>query len=175
MTTSRYLALLLSLVAILALSGCADDMSREDWSAVSQSGATRVYAKMRNHDVLNLADIESLSSHHVPSDVIVRYLRSTGAVYYVNDKQSRRLRHSGVDDEVINYLHSTAVNYQNYPSAPYPGGPYPYYPYGSYYPYGYDPVNDPMYGSFYINGPLYYGRFHHSHHGGFHGGGHHHH
>jgi hypothetical protein len=164
--------LLLSLVAILALSGCAEEMTHEDWAAVSQSGANRVYAKMRDHDVLNLADIENLSQHHVPSNVIIHYLRSTGAVYYVNDKQSRRLRHNGVETDVIDYLHSTAVNYRNYPSASYP---YAYYPYSPYYPYVYDPVNDPMYGSIYVNGPFYSGHFHHSHHGGLHGGGHHHH
>jgi hypothetical protein len=173
MNTHRYVMLLVSLVAILTLSGCADtELRREDWAAVSRSGASRAYDKMRDHEVLNLSDIEDLSRHHVDPHIIVRYVRGTGAVYYLKDKQIHRMRKNGVDDEVIDYLVATGRNYQTGPYTP------AYYPYNSYYPYGYDPVNDPLYGSFNINFFGFHG--HHDHggrHDGFHGGhgGHHHH
>jgi hypothetical protein len=171
MKTYRYLLPFLSIVAILALAGCADtEMRKEDWAAVSKSGVKDIYQKMRDHDVLTLSDIEELSNHHVSSDIIVRYLRSTGAVYVVKGKQIHRLRKNGVSDEVIDYLVSTS--WHTYPSGPYPYASYPSQP---HYPYGLDPVNDPMYGSFYlIDSPVFFHHFHHHHHGEHHGGGHHH-
>lgn len=86
--------------------------------------------KMLQGQVLNLAEIEQLAQKGVSETNIVKYLRSTGAVYFLTSRQVSDLQQAKVGEGVIDYLLRTPALYRDsallfryyyYPPLYYPG------------------------------------------------------
>jgi len=127
----------LVLIPIL-LAGC-ETVNRQDRAVLrAHNVPANMYDKMLYGDPLSLEDVIALSQRDVPSGLIIKYMDEADTVYILRKPDVKRLRSSGVDEQVIAYMLSTAP--QNAPNGPgpyvgypYPGPPYPYGP----YPYGY--------------------------------------
>jgi hypothetical protein len=107
--------------------------------------------RMSRGEQLALADFVELSRRHVPTPFVIRYLRSSAAVYHLTSDDVVYLRRGGVDRNIIDYLLQTPRAF----AAAY------YDPFW----YGYDPLWSDY-------GPVVWrgGHDHGDHH---HGGGHH--
>lgn len=77
---------------------------------VEQSSASPVLVrKMLAGEALSLTEIQELARSNISDGTIVKYLRSTGAVYLLNIEQIDQLRGNSVSDSVMDYLLSTAA------------------------------------------------------------------
>jgi len=91
--------------------------------------APELLQKMLQGRVLTLPEIEQLSQKGVNETNIVKYLRSTGAVYFLTSRQVNDLQQAHLSEGLIDYLLSTPAlhrdsallyRYYYYPPA-YPG------------------------------------------------------
>ena len=127
----------LPVLFVLILAGC-ETLDRGDQSILRQHRVSNtVYDKMLHNERLALPDIVELSRKGLPDPFILRYLRSTYAVYQLTTADVSQLTRAGVSRGVIDYLLATPSMYspQAYPYGPavYPYGPSPYF-------YDYPPV-----------------------------------
>ena len=75
---------------------------------VERSGVSPdLVQKMLQGQFLTLAEIQELAQHKVSETNVVKYLRSTGAIYTLTSKQIDELRAASVSTEVVDYLLST--------------------------------------------------------------------
>lgn len=75
---------------------------------VEKSGVSpALVQKMLQGQILTLAEIQELAQHKVSDTNLVKYLRSTGAIYTLTTKQIDELRAASVSNEVLDYLLST--------------------------------------------------------------------
>jgi hypothetical protein len=102
------LRLLLALfILTFSFAGCTG-LNRRDRNFVQGQGVSEaVQNKMRHHEPLALDDIIELSQKGIPAGFIIHYLRPTYYVYKLNFDDVARLRHSGVNEDVIRYLSAT--------------------------------------------------------------------
>lgn len=108
---------------------------------VEKSGVSpALVQKMLQGHILTLAEIQELAQKKVSDTNIVKYLRSTGAVYTLTTKQIDELRAASVSNEVLDYLLSTpALRRSLYYPTLYPSYLYRhYYPSWGYHHYDYD-------------------------------------
>ncbi len=63
--------------------------------------------KVAHAQRLDEEDILNLVKHHVPTPVMIGYLRSTEAVYHLTYSQLRHLQAMGASAELLNYLSET--------------------------------------------------------------------
>jgi hypothetical protein len=116
--------------------------------------------KMLDGEVLTVADIEDLGRYKINEATILKYLRSTPAVYILNTDDINRLQQAGVPKAVSDYMLATVRDrpvrvvhryYRHY-------GYYdPWWDYPRFYHYDYY--------------PHHYHHHHHHGHGHHHGGG----
>jgi len=137
---------IISLFAFVFLAGCAA-IDRNERNVLTQHNVSPVvYDRMLHGEPLALSDIIELSQRQVPSSLVIRYLRSTRAVYDLDKQALARLNQAKVDRDVIEYLLQTPALFA--PRAYYYGRPWyaadAYYPNDAYYPYYY-----PYYPQFY--------------------------
>jgi len=123
--------------SILLLAGCAG-IDRTERAALTQRNVSpTVYDRMMRRELLSIGDIAELSQRQVPPEVIIRYLRSSRAVYFLDKDALARLHQAKVHTAVLDYMLSTPSYYV--PPAPCyygaPGYPYGYYPAPTVYPY----------------------------------------
>jgi hypothetical protein len=140
--------LLLPALLALVLAGC-ETLNQADREMLYRHHVSEVVSdKMVHGEPLAVADFIELSKRGVPDGFVIRYLRSTYAVYNLTTAQVLRLRRGGVSDDVIDYLLQTPRMFgpRYYPYDPY-FGIGPYYPY--YYPYGFYGYPGFFYGSGY--------------------------
>jgi hypothetical protein len=71
------------------------------------------YDKVANAQVLDYDDIKALVQGHVPSHIIVGYLRSTQHVYDFSYTELAGLREAGAKPHLLNYLTETQGFYGN--------------------------------------------------------------
>lgn len=138
------LSRLLFLLVPLLLTACGlSDQQKADYASVQRSGvSSAVYDKMVHGDDLSLYDIKALARAGVSDGVTLRYLRNSGATYYLNSDDVAGLRKAGVSQSIVDYMLRTPST--NVPVVigvgvgPYWGDPFwgPY-PYGYGYGYGY--------------------------------------
>src|SRR5688572_44176 len=115
--------------------------------------------KMLDGEVLTVPDIEDLGRYKISEATVLRYLRSTPAVYILKTDDINRLQQAGVSKAVTDYMLATVKDrpvrvvhrYHRYY-----GYYVPWWGYPSYYHYGYYP---------------HYYHHHHHHHGHHHHGG----
>lgn len=108
---------------------------------VERSGvSTALVEKMLQGRILTLAEIQELAQHKVSDTNLVKYLRSTGAIYTLTTKQIDELRAASVSNEVVDYLLSTpSLRRSLYYPTLYPSYLYRhYYPSWDYHHYDYD-------------------------------------
>ena len=75
---------------------------------VERSGVSpALVEKMLQGQTLTLAEIQELTQHKVGDTNLVKYLRSTGAVYALTTKQIDEMRAASVSNEVVDYLLAT--------------------------------------------------------------------
>ena len=112
----------ITLPAIAALgilflcSGCANgpQVDPQITAAVAAANVNKLtYDKIYNARTLDYGDIRNLVSAHVPSHVIVDYLRSTQKVYNFTYAQLAGLKAAGAKPHVLNYLTETQGFYGN--------------------------------------------------------------
>ena len=97
---------------------------------IEKSGvASELLQKMLQGEVLTLPEIEELAQKGIGETNIVKYLRSTGAVYFLTTRQVNDLQQAHLSEGLIDYLLSTPAlhrdsallyRYYYYPPA-YPG------------------------------------------------------
>lgn len=123
--------------SILLLAGCAGIDRTERAALTQRSVSPAVYDRMMRRELLSVANIAELSQRQVPPEVIIRYLRSSRAVYFLDKDALTFLRQTKVHPAVLDYMLSTPSCYL--PPAPCyygaPGYPYGYYPAPVVYPY----------------------------------------
>ena len=120
---------LFSLLALMAIAGCAT-LDRTDRNVLENHHvSTTLYARMIRKDPLSLTDIIELSRKQVAPGFIIHYLSSTYMVYRLHLDEISRLREAKVAREVIDYLIDSGALYGSYPSGYY-YRPYPYPDYG---------------------------------------------
>ncbi len=112
--------------------------TREEVEKSSVSPA--LVEKMLQGQILTLAEIQELAQHKVSVTNLVKYVRSTGAIYTLTTKQIDELRAASVSDEVLDYLLSTpALRRSFYYPTLYPSYLYRWYrPSWDYHHYDYD-------------------------------------
>ena len=111
-TSAAFAALL---VASLSC-GCASGpkVDPQITAAVAASHVDKgTYDKVYNGDVLGYQDIRNLVAGHLPSHIIVGYLRSTQHVYDFNYAQLSGLKAAGAKPHLLNYLTETQGFYGN--------------------------------------------------------------
>jgi len=104
------------LLSVLVNSGCAGGSSVDPQitAAVASAGVNKItYDKMSNAQSLDYGDIRNLVTGHVPSHIIVGYLRSTQRVYDFSSSQLASLKNAGAKPHLINYLTETQGFYGN--------------------------------------------------------------
>ena len=69
--------------------------------------------KINNARPLDFQDIENLASSHVPTHIVVGYLRSTQQVYNFSYAQLATLKADGAKPHLLNYLTETQGFYGN--------------------------------------------------------------
>ena len=69
--------------------------------------------KINNAQALDYQDIKNLASDHVPSHIVVGYLRSTQRVYNFSYAQLAALKSAGAKPHLLNYLTETQGFYGN--------------------------------------------------------------
>ena len=104
--------------------------------------------KMLQGQILTRAEIQELAQHKVSETNIVKYLRSTGAMYSLTTKEVNELQQANVSEGVIDYLLNTPRLYRDsallyqylyYPPLYYPWyGGWHYYDYHHHYYHPYD-------------------------------------
>lgn len=95
------------LAACAVLTGCAS-LSEADRTILTQHRVSpTLIASMSRGRSLSLADIIELSEHRLPPSFILRYIRSTYAVYRLSSSDVITLRRAGVSPVVIDYLLTT--------------------------------------------------------------------
>jgi hypothetical protein len=116
----KILRITLPTVAALGIlflcSGCASgpQVDPQITAAVAAANVNKAtYNKIYNAQTLDYGDIKNLVSAHVPSHVIVDYLRSTQKVYNFSYAQLAALKSSGAKPHVLNYLTETQGFYGN--------------------------------------------------------------
>jgi hypothetical protein len=150
---------------VLLLTACgASDRQMLDYSQVERAGVSpAVYDKMVNGDPLGISDIIVISKAHVPSDIVIRYIRDHETIYVVTQANISEMQKAGVDPSIVDYILQTAQ------SGYWGNGAYPYF--GNYDPYFYA---NPFYGGYFGYG-YHRGNWHGGHyHGHYHGQYHHH-
>lgn len=127
--------LITSLLALALFAGCAAIDRQAQNTLVQHNVSPVVYNRMLQGDALSVDDIIELSRRQVPADMIIRYLRSTCAVYMLDKQSLSRLKQAKVCQEVIDYLLETPRLFapRFYPRPYYDCRPW--YPYEAYYPY----------------------------------------
>jgi len=103
---------LLSLLGI----GCAGgpNVDPQITSAVAASHVNQgTYNKICNGQSLDYDDITALARAHVPSHIVVDYLRSTQRVYDFSYAQLTDLKEAGARPHLLNYLTETQGFYGN--------------------------------------------------------------
>lgn len=100
---------------------------------VEKSGVSPgLVEKMLQGQILSLAEIQELVQHKMSDTNLVKYLRSTGAIYTLTTKQIDELRAASVSNEVLDYLLATPALRRTplyYPTF------YPSYLHRPYYPW----------------------------------------
>ena len=108
-------ALAVLLVALFSC-GCASGpkVDPQITAAVAASHVDKeTYDKVFNGDVLGYNDIRNLVQGHLPSHIIVGYLRSTQHVYDFSYAQLSGLKAVGAKPHLLNYLTETQGFYGN--------------------------------------------------------------
>ena len=83
-------------------------------SAVASSHVNKgTYDKICNAQALDYDDIRALAQAHVPSHIVVDYLRSTQRVYDFSEDQLADLKEAGARPHLLNYLTETQGFYGN--------------------------------------------------------------
>jgi hypothetical protein len=135
----------LSLIAILLLTGCASFTDAELGRIRQRGVSPRVVAKFEDGKVLSPQDVIELTRRRVPDSFIIRQIEDAGVDYVLSKDDTKRLRAAGVSAAVLDALRSASDDFARGYYAPryvtsygvY--GEYPYDDYygpGSYYPYG---------------------------------------
>ena len=94
-------------LAALFLAGCAT-LSEPERDVLRQHRISPpLFSKMDHREQVSLPDIMELSEKRVPAPFILRYLRSTYAVYRLKSDDVIVLRQAGVNRQVIDYLLTT--------------------------------------------------------------------
>jgi hypothetical protein len=140
-------------VVAIFLAGCATLSERDRLVLEQHRVSDAVYDKMVHREPLDVPDIIELSKRNVPTPFILRYIRSSSAIYRLNSSEVTRMRRAGVNAQIVDYMLETPrLEWARY--GPYwdPWGPY-YYPYDPWY-YGYGP---------YIGVRPFYHHWHHWH------------
>lgn len=100
-------ASLSTLALAFALAGCVT-LSEADQSLLRKHRVSNdLYARMLRHERLTLADVMELSEKRVNPEFILRYLRSSAAVYRLSSDDVVLLRRAGVKGAVIDYMLKT--------------------------------------------------------------------
>jgi hypothetical protein len=110
------LSSLLTSAVLLLCSGCASgpQVDPQITSAVAAANVNKAtYDKIYNAQALDYADIGNLVSAHVPSHIIVGYLRCTQRVYNFSYSQLASLKSEGAKPHLLNYLTETQGFYGN--------------------------------------------------------------
>jgi len=108
-------ALLALLIALLGC-GCASGpkVDPQITAAVAASHVNKTtYDKVFNGQVLGYDDIRNLVQGHLPSHIIVGYLRSTQHVYDFSYSELADLKSAGAKPHLLNYLTETQGFYGN--------------------------------------------------------------
>jgi hypothetical protein len=105
----RYSVLLFVLCCLLP--GCAT-LNQSDRDLLRKHRVSaELYARMLHRESLSLADVLELSEKRVPVPFVVRYLRSTVAVYRLSSDDVVQLRRAGVNAQIIDYMLATPSLY----------------------------------------------------------------
>jgi len=113
----------LSLLALIFFAGCAGIDHSERSALLQHNVSPVVYDKMMQRVALTLGDVIELSQRKVPPGIIIRYLYSSRAVYFLDKSVIASLNQAHVSQEVLDYLLQTPSLF----------GPRPYYPRPYYY------------------------------------------
>lgn len=127
---------LLPVCLLLMLGGCAS-LDPGDRAILAQHHVSpAVVDKMQHNEELSQGDVVELSKRGLPDPFIIRYMKSTYAVYQLTSSDVAYLVRAGVSRGVVDYMLATPSYYGP------PRGPYWYdtYPYGPYPLYDYPPV-----------------------------------
>lgn len=109
-------AVFAALFAVLFNSGCAGGqrVDPQITAAVTSANVNKVTCdKMSSAQPLNYSDIKNLVTRHVPSHIIVGYLRSTQRVYDFSSVQLAGLKAAGAKPHLLNYLTETEGFYSS--------------------------------------------------------------
>jgi hypothetical protein len=116
MKTFRSPLAALALLIPLLVVGCASgpNVDPQITAAVASAHVNPGTAnKINNAQALDYQDIKNLASGHVPSHIIVGYLRSTQRVYNFSYAQLAALKSAGAKPHLLNYLTETQGFYGN--------------------------------------------------------------
>lgn len=118
-------SLLIALVAVGCSSG--PKVDPQITAAVAAAHVSQgTAAKINNAQPLDYQDIRNLASSHVPTHIVVGYLRSTQRVYNFSYAQLAGLKAAGAKPHLLNYLTETQGFYGNN-QPPTQGGKVPKY------------------------------------------------
>ena len=109
-------AVFTALLSVLVNSGCAGGprVDPQITAAVTSANVNKFTSdKISNAQPLDYGDIKNLVTKHVPSHIIVGYLRSTQRVYDFSSAQLGGLKAAGAKPHLINYLSETQGFYAN--------------------------------------------------------------
>lgn len=105
------LPLFLSILSAFVLTGCAT-LGQADRDVLARHRVSpELYSRMLHRDVLTLTELIELAEKKVPVSFVLRYLRSTVAVYRLRSDDVVVLRRAGVSTQVIDYLMATPTLY----------------------------------------------------------------
>lgn len=116
MKSFPYLLAVATLPVSLLCFGCASgpNVDPQITAAVAAAHVNAETAdKINNARPLSFQDIGNLASSHVPSHIVVGYLRSTQRVYNFSYAQLAQLKAEGAKPHLLNYLTETQGFYGN--------------------------------------------------------------
>ena len=119
----------LLIVLVLLATGCSSGprVDPQITSAVAAAHVSQSTAdKINNARPLDYGDIKNLAASHVPSHIVVGYLRSTQRIYNYSYAQLAGLKAVGAKPHLLNYLTETQGFYGNN-QPPRKGGKVPQY------------------------------------------------
>jgi hypothetical protein len=110
------LSAVVGLGILFLCSGCASgpQVDPQITAAVAAANVNKAtYNRIFNAQTLGYDDIKNLVTAHVPSHIIVDYLRSTQKVYNFSYAQLASLKAAGAKPQLLNYLTETQGFYGN--------------------------------------------------------------
>lgn len=81
---------------------------------MTSSFNSATYNKIASGKPLGLHDVKALTQAQVSDEVIIRYMRNHGSVYYLGASDVADLRRAGVSQRVTNYMRMTPRIYGDY-------------------------------------------------------------